>query len=116
MGPGAAQPGSARRLPVGAEQGTVLPTLKQVEAFARATHAPIGYLFLETPPVEDVPIPDFRTFAAAQVAQPSADLLDTIYTCQQRQEWYRESLRTEGEHTPLPFVGSATLTRCCRCG
>jgi Zn-dependent peptidase ImmA (M78 family) len=102
----------ARRLPKLAawEQGTVLPTLKQVEAFARATHAPIGYLFLETPPVEDVPIPDFRTFAAAQVAQPSADLLDTIYTCQQRQEWYRESLRTEGEHTPLPFVGSATLT------
>lgn len=101
-----------RRLPKLAawEQGTVQPTLKQVEAFARATHAPIGYLFLETPPVEDVPIPDFRTFAATQVAQPSADLLDTIYTCQQRQEWYREFLRTEGEHTPLPFVGSATLT------
>jgi len=102
----------ARRLPKLAawEQGSLQPTLKQVEAFARATHAPIGYLFLETPPVEDIPIPDFRTFAAAQVAQPSANLLDTIYTCQQRQEWYRESLRTEGEDTPLPFVGSATLT------
>jgi Zn-dependent peptidase ImmA (M78 family)/transcriptional regulator with XRE-family HTH domain len=92
------------------EQGAAQPTLKQVEALARATHTPIGYLFLDAPPAEDVPIPDFRTLAAAQISRPSADLLDTIYTCQQRQEWYREFLRTEGETTPLPFVGSATLT------
>ena len=32
------------------ENGETLPTLKQVEAFARAVHVPVGYLFLSTPP------------------------------------------------------------------
>ncbi|HMG76986.1 MAG TPA: helix-turn-helix transcriptional regulator [Pyrinomonadaceae bacterium] len=29
------------------ENGTVRPTLKQVEDFAKATHTPVGFLFLE---------------------------------------------------------------------
>src|SRR4051812_3384548 len=39
---------------------------------------------------------------------PSPDLLDTIYICQQRQEWYRDFARSEGEE-PVPYVGSAHL-------
>lgn len=81
------------------------PTLKQLEAFAKATHTPVGYFFLRERPREDVPIPDFRTVQGKRVEQPSPNLLDTIYLCQQRQEWYREYARTTGE-TPLDFVGS----------
>lgn len=90
------------------ESGERRPTLKQLEKFARTTHTPIGYLFLDAPPVERIPIPDFRTVANASIERPSPDLLETIYICQQRQEWYREFARAEGEG-PVAVVGSASL-------
>jgi len=91
------------------ERGAAHPTLKQLERFAKATHAPVGFLFLQAPPVETVPIPDFRTVRNERINRPSPDLLDMIYVCQQRQEWYRDFARSVGEE-PLPFVGSARVT------
>ncbi|MFC1460895.1 helix-turn-helix domain-containing protein [Verrucomicrobiota bacterium] len=90
------------------ERGEVKPTLKQIERFAKTVHAPVGYLFLQEPPVERVPIPDLRTVGNQHIDHPSPDLLDTIYICQQRQEWYREFARSMGE-TACPFVGVADL-------
>ena len=71
------------------EAGSLSPTLKQLEKLARATHTSIGFLFLDEPPEESIPIPDFRTMVDSGVTRPSPDLLDTIFQCQQRQEWYR---------------------------
>ena len=90
------------------ERGEEQPTLKQVERFAKTVHAPVGYLFLPEPPVERVPIPDFRTVGNVYLGHPSPDLLDTIYVCQQRQEWYRDFTRSVGEE-PCSFVGSARV-------
>jgi Zn-dependent peptidase ImmA (M78 family) len=90
------------------EQGKAKPTLKQVEDFAKATHTPVGFLFLAEPPIEKIPIPDFRTIRNRRIARPSPDLLDMIYVCQQRQEWYRDFARSERE-SPLSCVGSARL-------
>jgi len=88
------------------ERGEAQPTFKQLEAYAKATHTPIGFLFLQQPPVERVPIPDFRTMAGKRFVRPSPDLLETIYLCQHRQDWYRDFARTTGE-PPHDFVGSA---------
>ena len=90
------------------EGGQTRPTLKQVEAFARAVHVPVGYLFLSEPPEEAMPIPDFRTFAGHAVTRPSPNLLDTIYACQERQIWYRDFARIAGE-PEIGFVDSASV-------
>ena len=88
-------------------QGEKQPTLKQLENFAKATRAPLGYLFLEKPPAEKLPIPDFRTVANRLLDRPSPDLMDTLHICQQRQEWYRE-FALSMDFKPLDFVGSIT--------
>ena len=90
------------------EDGQTQPTLKQLEALARAVHVPVGYLFLTEPPEEAVPIPDFRTLATHEVTRPSPDLLDTIYICQERQNWYRDFVRF-ARQPGLDFAGSATV-------
>ena len=87
-------------------RGTRRPTLRQIEDFSRATHAPFGQLFLPEPPDEPLPIPDMRTVGDDGVSKPSGDLLDTIYLCQNRQEWYREYLLEEGAPA-VEIVGSA---------
>lgn len=84
------------------------PTFRQLEDFATATHTPLGYLFLPTPPVETVPIPDFRTIGNSGVSSPSPDLLETIHACQLRQEWFRSYAVDQG-YEPLPFVGSVSV-------
>ncbi len=91
------------------ERGSTDPTFRQLEAFAKAARTPIGYLFLDEPPTDKLPINDFRTKPFSDIAKPSPDLLDTIYLCQQRQAWYREELLASGAH-PLSFVGSLNTT------
>ena len=90
------------------EQGASAPTLKQLEKLAKRLWAPLGYFFLPAPPEEKLPIPDFRSIKDTPVQHPSPDLLETIFSMQRRQQWYRDFILQEGA-SPLSFVGSASL-------
>lgn len=88
--------------------GEAQPTLRQLEDFARLTHTAIGYFFLQQPPVLALPVPDFRTLRDEALTEPSSDLLDTLYLCQQRQDWYRDYARLHGL-SALAFIGSVRV-------
>ena len=47
--------------------------------------------------------------ADSGIRRPSPDLLDTIYLCQQRQEWFRDFAQANGEERPA-FVGSMNVS------
>ncbi len=89
------------------ERGDKRPTAKQLEAFAKATNTPLGFLFLPAPPAEKLPIRDLRT-VKDKPSRPSPELLDTIYAMQRRQDWLREE-RIDSEAGAREFVGSARL-------
>ena len=74
---------------------------------ASATLTPLGFFFLPEPPVETLPVPDFRTVKDRALKQANAALLETIYQMQRRQEWMRDYLIEEGEASA--FIGSVTL-------
>lgn len=81
-----------------------------VPKLAKATHTPLGSLFLQQPPVLKLPIADFRRLPSDETEKPvSVNLLDVVNDCLYRQRWYREYQIEQGAK-PLPFVGSATVS------
>ena len=80
-------------------------SVAQIRKLAHCTYTPEGYLFLDAPPDDSLPIADFRTVDDFPLAHPSPNLLDTIYQMQRRQDWMREELLIE-EAEPLEFVGA----------
>ena len=81
------------------------PTFRQLEDFAKRTMTPLGFLFLDEPPEETIPIPDFRTAGDTPIDRPSPNLIETLHTMQRRQAWMRDLLIEEG-HGQLDVVGS----------
>jgi len=83
--------------------GEKKPTLKQLKTFAQKLHLPFGYLFLETPPEEKLPIPFFRTIKSVQ-NKISLNVYDTVQILQQRQKWLADYLK-DNDYEKLEFVG-----------
>ncbi len=84
--------------------GEIRPTYKQLDDFAKSVNLPVGYLFLENLPVEEIPIPMFRG-EAGQQNHFNLNVYDTVMNVQARQEWLEEYLN-ENEIDTCKFVGS----------
>lgn len=67
------------------------PTFKQVEKLSKVTSTPLGYFFLDHPPVERLSIPHFRTVDDGQRSLASPELMETVHTMERRQEWMRDT-------------------------
>lgn len=90
------------------EGGLSKPTFRQATLWADVTHVPLGYLFLEVPPAEPLPIPDLRTVRSGVTPGENADFVDALRDVQFKMDWYRDH-RLERGAEPLSFVGSFGL-------
>ncbi|MBN2238878.1 MAG: ImmA/IrrE family metallo-endopeptidase [Dehalococcoidales bacterium] len=102
---------AAGKINVGAEKlrkwehGDDSPTFKQAKNLAEKLYIPFGYLFLNNPPDDSLPLPDFRTVTGEQrKSKPSPDFLDVLRDTLRKQQWYRE-YQQENEANGFPFVG-----------
>lgn len=82
------------------------PTERQLEEFAKRIHIPYGYLFLNEPSREEVPIPMFRGNAGD--GGFNLNVYDTVLSVQRRQEWLTDYL-TDNEYDVCTCVGVITL-------
>lgn len=85
--------------------GTKSPTFNQIEDFSKKSHIPLGYFFLQTPPVEQISLLEYRTLDSVELANPSRNLIDTIHEMEAVQEWMA-NYRKEENYDTIRVVGS----------
>lgn len=89
------------------ERGASGPTYSQMHKLADTIRVPSGYLLMSAPPNEKLPVEDLRTFSGGGTQRNSADLMETVYSCKTRQNWYRDFSK-DTDATKPDFVGSVT--------
>ncbi|MBI4296589.1 MAG: ImmA/IrrE family metallo-endopeptidase [Chloroflexi bacterium] len=89
------------------EKGQERPTLRQAQSLAQTLNVPFGYLFLSIPPIEKLPLPDFRTVTGTPSSTPSPEFADVLNDALRKQEWYHDYQKSEGAH-PIAFIGRFT--------
>ena len=85
--------------------GTKRPTFNQIEDFSKKSHIPLGYFFLQTPPVEQISLLEYRTLDSIELTNPSRNLIDTIREMEAVQEWMTD-YRKEWNYDVINVVGS----------
>jgi len=79
------------------EWETTVENLRSIlpKCWLKKTYTPFGYLFWINPQKKNCQSKISETIRSAGIHQPSPAMLDVIYECQRRQEWYREYLISE---------------------
>src|SRR5690606_31799731 len=80
------------------------PTVKQLESFAKKIHVPFGFLFLNNPPKEILPITFYRSNGKV-VENPPLVIKDLVNQIKVKQEWLKDFL-IDNNYDKLDFVGS----------
>ncbi len=86
------------------KSGEKKPTFNQVKELSKKTNIPLGYFFLETPPIEECKVVEYRTVDSLNAQNLSRNLIDTVDHMLNIQEWMRNYLIENG-YGQLEFVG-----------
>lgn len=86
------------------EAGEAKPTFLQAQKLAKLLHIPFGYLFLNEPPEEVMPLPDLRTIGDIVPGEISVDLREVINDAKNKQAWFKEYAVDQGME-PVAIVG-----------
>jgi Zn-dependent peptidase ImmA (M78 family)/transcriptional regulator with XRE-family HTH domain len=86
------------------ESGDALPSFNQVQKLASALHIPYGYFFLDEPPLEVLPIQDFRTVGDKPLRSISVELREIVNDVLRKRDWYHSYLK-EVDAPSIDFVG-----------
>lgn len=86
------------------EAGEDQPTFRQAQTVANLVHVPFGFLFLQAPPEEVLPLPDLRTVGGAPAGHLDLNTRDLLRDVMFKHDWFVEVLEEQG-HERLPFVG-----------
>ena len=84
------------------------PKYSMLEAFAKKTRIPFGYLFLDKPLYEELPLTFFRTLGLGASLDIHINVRDTITIIKHRQDWLTEYL-LQNEVEPLAYVGKYSI-------
>ncbi len=85
--------------------GSKSPTFNQIEDFSKKSQIPLGYFFLQTPPVEQIDLLEYRTLDSVELVNPSRNLIDTIHEMEAVQDWMVD-YRREMKYDAVAVVGS----------
>jgi len=87
------------------ESGAQRPTFSKAEAIAKRLRVPFGYLFLSTPPADDIPLPDLRTETGTWPEHPSLNFIEIVQSTLLKQQWFSDYLQ-EVHSSKLGYVGT----------
>lgn len=94
--------------------GTKSPTFSQIEDFSKKSHIPLGYFFLQTPPVEPISLLEYRTLDSIESANPSRNLIDTIREMEAVQDWvidYRKEMDYDTNFVVKSLKGETDIVK-----
>lgn len=87
--------------------GEKLPTVNQLQLFAKRFYVPFGYLFMQKKPTEEIPFPMFRGEAGNQ-NHFDLNVYDTVTNIRLRQEWLEDYL-VQNDIETCALVNSISL-------
>ena len=92
--------------------GTKSPTFSQIEDFSKKSHIPLGYFFLQTPPIEQIGLLEYRTLDSIELANPSRNLIDIIHEMEAIQDWmvdYRKEMNYDTSYVVNSLNGATDI-------